>query len=91
MLEIEGHTRLAKIIALLLIVSLILFIIPFPVAVVQAPVEQGVDQVVNSLDQVDGQDNFIPGKRVGQSTAQKVLSAFGGDQAQKVLESREAK
>ena len=38
--------------------------------------------------QVDGKDTFTPGKVSGQSTGQKVMDAFGGKQAQEVLQAR---
>lgn len=78
MLEINPHSKWIKVVAVILIISLVLFLIPFPVAVEESVPEQGVDQVVNSLDQVDGQNNFTPGKIKGQNTLQKVVTAFGG-------------
>lgn len=70
------HSKIAKIVAVLLIISVILFLIPFPVMAVESPTEQGVDQAVNILDQIDGHDNFKPGRIHGQNTFQKIVSAF---------------
>ncbi len=54
-----------------------LLFIPFPIEAAWQPVEHGVDSVVELIDQLDGQNNFVPGKQSGENVVGKIANAFG--------------
>lgn len=71
------HSWFIKVVAIMLIISITLLWIPFPVSETPTPVEQTVDSGVEVVDQMDGQNDFTPGQASGQNTFQKVSKAFG--------------
>ncbi|MBP9719408.1 MAG: hypothetical protein KBD46_02980 [Candidatus Levybacteria bacterium] len=73
----NSHPWYVKVIAIVLILSITLLWIPFPVSETPSVVEQTVDSGVDVVDQMDGQNNFTPGATAGQNTFQKVSAAFG--------------
>lgn len=73
------HSAFAKVVAVLLIISMTLLFIPFPIEAVWQPVQQGVDGFVEVLDQMDGHNNFTPGKNSNAPIAAKIYNAFGGN------------
>jgi hypothetical protein len=72
---VTQHSWFIKVIAIVLMISITLLWIPFPV--MSTPIEQTVDNGVEVVDQMDGQNNFTSGKQHGQNTMQKLFTAFG--------------
>lgn len=71
------HSLFTKVIAILLIISMTLLFIPFPIEASWQPVQQSVDGFIEMLDQIDGQDTFTPEAQQGNTIFGKVTSAFG--------------
>lgn len=80
------HSHLFKLISVFLIFSVIVLFLSLPVAIYGESFENSTDQAVESMDHIDGQDNFTPGTTQGDSMIQKVHDAFGGKQAKQILE-----
>lgn len=76
MLEIDSHTKVLKLIAMITILSVVIFFLFIPVMIFGDEFENTTDTAVNNVDAMDGHDNFIPGKIPNQSIGQKVMSAF---------------
>ena len=73
------HSTFAKVIAILLIISMTLLFIPFPIEAAWQPINKSIDGIVELLDQVDGHNNFTSGKNAGEPIAGKIYNAFGGN------------
>lgn len=73
------HSTFAKIIAILLIISMTLLFIPFPIEAAWQPVNQSIDSFVEMLDHIDGHNNFTPGAKPGENIIGKISDAFGGN------------
>lgn len=76
MLELDNHSKIFKIIAVFTIGTVIVFFLFIPVAMLGPTIEAYSDSAVDSLDSVDGTNNFTPGKTPNQTMLQKVQSAF---------------
>lgn len=73
------HSIFAKVTAIILIISMTLLFIPFPIEAAWQPVERGIDSFVEMLDQIDGNNNFTPGEKPGENIIGKISDAFGGN------------
>lgn len=76
MMEIDSHKKALKLVAIITILSVVIFFLFIPVMVFGDEFENTTDTAVNNVDTLDGQDNFTPGKIPNQSMSQKVMSAF---------------
>lgn len=76
MLEIEDHKKIFKLITMIVVLSVIIFFCFLPIAMFGNIADSSTDTAVNSLDTVDGQDNFTPGKIKNATMLQKVTAAF---------------
>lgn len=76
MLEIEDHKKIFKLITMIVILSVVIFFCFLPVAMFGNIAESQTDNAVNSLDTVDGQNTFTPGKVKNATMLQKVTKAF---------------
>lgn len=64
--------------AWILIVTVLIMFFALPMAMVGRVAETYTDNAAESLDYIDGQNNFVPGTESGASIGQKIYDAFGG-------------
>ncbi len=76
MLEIDNHSKIFKIIAIFTIGAVIIFFLFIPVAMLGGTLEFYSDSATESLDNIDGTNNFTPGEAPNQTMLQKIQSAF---------------
>lgn len=72
------HSRWMKIIAVVVMCSVLIFFFTLPIAMFGGIAEKSTNQAVNSLDSLDGSNDFTPGSTSNQTGAQKVYDAFDG-------------
>lgn len=76
MLEADKHRKFFKICAILTIGVVIIFFLFIPVAMLGPDIEFYSDSAADSLDSIDGNDTFTPGKTSNQTLFQKIQSSF---------------
>lgn len=64
--------------AWILIITVLIMFFLLPMAMVGGVATTTTDNAAESLDYIDGNNNFIPGTESGVSIGQKIYDAFGG-------------
>ncbi len=78
--KLFSHRHL-KVFAVFFCIFLLIFWFPLSIIFIEeqtSPAEAVIDQGVDGVDKLDGQDNFTPGTMNGASIGQKTIKAFGG-------------